>query len=691
MSSTTHHGLIFRIAFAGLLLAFLPLTGPAQQVLPETERASVSLERGTPLPPWADPMPLPPAIDPAPGAAATMRLAETQLHVGPPDTVLINRAVQVNAASALSQVGHLRVDFSPPHERLRMHELVVVRGDEVIDHTSTVPIHFLQRERALEAGEFTGVITASAVVPDLRVGDTLKVVLSIEGRNPALGPRYTQSAHWDLPHPVAVRRVTLTAPTSRPIQWRWIGGTAGTGPNPIETVVGGLRQLRFDGIALAAIETEPFMPPDAQPLRWLQFSEYTDWHEVALWAVDLFRSTEPLPDELAPLLAQWRAIAGPEERTAAALQWVQSQIRYWSVLLGEGSHRPQPPAEVLRRRYGDCKDKALLLARILGELGIEARPALVSTRTRTGPAAMLPTPEAFDHAIVEVRLPQRTYHLDATRPAQATSLPLLGQHLEDAAVLPVDAATVGLLTLRSPNRDQIFRVDLDERFALERLGAEGLLEMTMSWTGGAADDNRQLLQQMDLQTLGHFVLQAYADAYPGIRLAEPPRFTDDEGRNRIGVWARLIVPDLARAAGPHWEMRYVPHLRGSFLLPDSPVRQFPVVVPSYPLTKTYTVEMSWPPGVQIVAGRRAEILDTPHFTLEATRDLLRARVERRTLVFAPKVAQVPASELPQLRADLVRLDERIGGVMMVTADDDASSRRPTTDVDRLRGHPRPLD
>ena len=45
------------------------------------------------------------------------------------------------------------------------------------------------------------------------------------------------------------------------------------------------------------------------------------------------------------------------------------EIRYYSVSLGESSHRPHTPAEVLRNRYGDCKDKSLLLVTILA-LGV---------------------------------------------------------------------------------------------------------------------------------------------------------------------------------------------------------------------------------------------------------------------------------------------------------------------------------
>ena len=71
--------------------------------------------------------------------------------------------------------------------------------------------------------------------------------------------------------------------------------------------------------------------------------------------------------------------------------------------MGRGSHEPQQPAVVLAQRYGDCKDKALLLAALLRELGVEAYPALVNTKLRQRLDDYLPSPFLFDHVITRSR------------------------------------------------------------------------------------------------------------------------------------------------------------------------------------------------------------------------------------------------------------------------------------------------
>ncbi|MFX4929726.1 transglutaminase-like domain-containing protein, partial [Acinetobacter baumannii] len=60
------------------------------------------------------------------------------------------------------------------------------------------------------------------------------------------------------------------------------------------------------------------------------------------------------------------------DQALRALQFVQEQIRYVSISIGPGAVRPADPATVLERRFGDCKDKTLLLVTILRALGIDA-------------------------------------------------------------------------------------------------------------------------------------------------------------------------------------------------------------------------------------------------------------------------------------------------------------------------------
>ena len=58
---------------------------------------------------------------------------------------------------------------------------------------------------------------------------------------------------------------------------------------------------------------------------------------------------------------------------------MQDDIRYLGFENGLNSFKPSKPIEVLKRRFGDCKDKALLLSTLLQSYGIAANPILVNS------------------------------------------------------------------------------------------------------------------------------------------------------------------------------------------------------------------------------------------------------------------------------------------------------------------------
>ncbi len=93
--------------------------------------------------------------------------------------------------------------------------------------------------------------------------------------------------------------------------------------------------------------------------------------------------------------------AGRREVLEALLTWIRHQVRYVAVEVGVGGYRPSAPAEVIERRWGDCKDKSLLLIELLAARGIEARPALVRSDLER-PGGDFPSPGDFDHLIVAV-------------------------------------------------------------------------------------------------------------------------------------------------------------------------------------------------------------------------------------------------------------------------------------------------
>ncbi|MFN9448206.1 MAG: hypothetical protein ACK58U_00895 [Rubrivivax sp.] len=147
----------------------------------------------------------------------------------------------------------------------------------------------------------------------------------------------------------------------------------------------------------------------------------------------------------------------------------------------------------MARRWGDCKDKSLLLVRLLQEVGIEAHPVLVSLQSRSTARQLLPSPAAFEHVVVRVTMDGRDHWLDPTRTVQSSRLDRLGQHLEAAAVLPVQPGAQGLVDIVSPQREQLFQSDVAERFTSTQWNGEGRLQLEQTFVGLVAENVRTAL------------------------------------------------------------------------------------------------------------------------------------------------------------------------------------------------------
>jgi hypothetical protein len=113
--------------------------------------------------------------------------------------------------------------------------------------------------------------------------------------------------------------------------------------------------------------------------------------------------------ELAPYLAADPAVSAladpalggegaPAERARRAADWVQTQLSYKALLFGVRARIPHTPAEILRNRWGDCKDHATLLLQLLRRAGVPAQLALVSLSRPIEPS--VPSLDQFDHMIV---------------------------------------------------------------------------------------------------------------------------------------------------------------------------------------------------------------------------------------------------------------------------------------------------
>ena len=344
----------------------------------------------------------------------------------------VHIAVRALDQTGVEEIASVQVSFDPTYESLAWHRLDVVRDGQRTSRLQSAQFRMLQREEELEYQIFDGSLTLSVVLDDVRSGDIVEYAFTRRGSNPVFGARVFGGflLQWGVPLQRLHARLQYAA--DRPLQFA-LRNTEAQGTT---SGVGKLRERSWDLQDLSPVLSEPDAPGWFNPYPRVNWSEYADWTAVEAWARLMFTPPAQPGDEVVKLAEQILAEHdAPAERLHAALRHVQSDIRYLGLEMGPGSHQPTPPAIVLERRFGDCKDKTLLLLTLLDLMHIDAHAALVNTTRRAGLNDMQPSPSAFNHVVVRAEAEGVQYWLDPTRSDQDAPLNLLYQPDFDLALV----------------------------------------------------------------------------------------------------------------------------------------------------------------------------------------------------------------------------------------------------------------
>lgn len=440
-----------------------------------------------------------------------LMLIDTQVNVQQGET-FTHTIKEIVTEAGVQGSANLGFTWDPSYQELTLHQITIHRGTEHLDKLEPSKFRIIQQETDLNRQIYNGALSAVLFLEDVRVGDQIECAFTIRGENPSLRGHYAESFTMAGPLAISRRRVRLLWPVARELRWRSYGKPS----EPESRSHGDLTEYTWDSRDVPAVLVEDQTPSWFPAYPWIQVSEYRNWSEVAAWAAGLYAATNLDAPELKGELARLSNPGGTTQQTIrAALEFTQNDVRYLGIEFGPGSYRPSDPATVLRRRFGDCKDKAFLLCTLLRGLGYQAVPVMVGTGFRHTLPEMLPAPHDFDHVIVRVSTEGRTYWLDPTRsyqraPVGERFLPRYGFGLVgrkgETELTPIPALDAGAPATFTT-----------EAFHVGGQKAVTELAVTTLCKGFDAEWMRAVLATQGREWLAKEYLNDYAQRYPGIR------------------------------------------------------------------------------------------------------------------------------------------------------------------------------
>jgi transglutaminase-like putative cysteine protease len=651
-----------------LVLLLLAPLGAVQARPPAAARAGVATaRRGAPAEPflvrrpapWVQPLPVEagarhPELEAAASGGQLHLLVDQQTRVGArPGEVerYVHQATRVLSEAGTQAASDVRIAFDPHFQRLTLHGVWLHRaGRPRRPVLQARQVKVIQQEQGLEEQLYDGSLTALFFVPDVRAGDVVELAYTLTGDNPVFGGRFSDSLETRYGVPVEHWRQRLLWPARRTLVVTPHGTPLAPAVTPLPD---GAREYVWEQRAVPALTPDDGLPTGFDPWPWVQLSEWADWGAVVDWALPLYEAPQRLPRPLAREVARLGAAAGEDEgaRLLAALRFVQDEVRYLGIELGPNSHQPHRPAQVLARRFGDCKDKSLLLVTLLRALGLSAEPALVHTELRASLDAWHATPLAFDHVIVRARAGGREVWVDPTRSLERGGLAAL-QPPPFARALVLTPGSRGLTPMPAPEAERPL-LEVEEVYreeAPEKGQAVGPTRLTVTTTyrGTEADGMRYQLATTPRADLARDYLNYYARSAPGLESAGGLEVQDAPQEGTLTVVERYTLPpsfwgDGGRQLGSTF-------VRERLERPRITRRTMPLGL-SHPEHVRHRVRVQGP--VPYAVPSAARVVDAPGFRVEVAR-----RQEAGGVLLDFRYRSLAAAVAPeQLDAHLAALEE----------------------------------
>lgn len=485
----------------------------------------------------------------------------------PKEVFTFRLSAQINNSQGVEELSQVSASFYPSYEEVHWHAIDIIRDGKVTSRLNREDFNVFQQEDELDSKIYDEEWRVMSVLKDVRVGDIVSYSYSIIGQNPIFGDNKLGYASLNFGVPIGYTNLIIRAQKQQPLHFKMHNFQA----ELQEYEKDNLAYYQLEQSDVPAYTSEDYMPDSEVIARTLEFTSFNDWAEVNKWAQGLYEDKYQLDDALKANTQKWKSSSASKlDYVNQAIRFVQKDIRYWGIETGVNSHLPSFPTETASRRYGDCKDKAVLLTALLRENDIESYPALVSGSKTGFVFERLATPSAFDHVITTFFVDGQQYWVDGTRDSQGTELANIS-HPDYKGALVIRDGENKLSKMEAGVESQyINEVEIAHSYVIDALKNEVQLEITSVFRGSVADSMRRYTNTNTTKSMDNNSLQYFSTYYDDIEIAKPSTVNDDLEANTLTTVSNFLIKNVGESKSARIEYYfYQPELREYTFLPKS--------------------------------------------------------------------------------------------------------------------------
>jgi transglutaminase-like putative cysteine protease len=437
----------------------------------------------------------------------------------------------------------INFDYNPAFQKALFHLVRIKRDGQVVNKLDVNNIDIFRREKDLENQLYDGRLTVNIILEDIREGDVIEYSYTIVGRNPVIEGVSTGHFNTQWSVPVARQYRRLLWPAGRPVYFKYFARQI----KPQVSHTNGINEYVWDEQNVPAILEEGNTPNWYDEYGWFQFAETDQWETVREKARKIYQISSADIDSVEDVINKIKAkTTDKRQQLEQAIHFVQDKVRYTGIEMGVNSFLPYPPALVLERRYGDCKDKTKLFLTILKGLGVSAYPVLANTNADNDLSRFIPAINLFDHMIAKVEIDDQMHWIDLTQSYQGRLLDTLYQP-DYGYTLVVDDSRAGLEKMGTAEHHGK-TVQVTETYDLSAgFDQATKYSIVSEYYGYRAESLRAYVAKSNKSSLEKTYVDYASRMHTDIKTTSEFRIEDDEVNNIFTVYEEYEISNLWEA------------------------------------------------------------------------------------------------------------------------------------------------
>ncbi|CAG9219184.1 Transglutaminase superfamily protein [Paraburkholderia tropica] len=303
--------------------------------------------------------------------------------------------LRANTGAGVDAIAQRYVWFNKDIETITGLTAQTIDPDGATHTVGPANIRDVQEPRSAGAPTFEDGVLRTVIFPGVQPGSRVRLAFSKRRTKPLQAGTFSYFAVPE-DQPTQFQRLVFDLPADVPLYADARGYTA-----QAPVTENGRTRYAFDH------EHGPYPPQEAGAVarvNWGARLMVTTVPGFAAFAAR-YRESAADPSATSPAIAAFAqsltaGASDPREKAARLYDWMRLNIRYVALFLGETEAAPHRVTDILRDRYGDCKDHVALFTALLAAVGVRAEAALINL----GPVYSLPDvpgygAEAINHVI----------------------------------------------------------------------------------------------------------------------------------------------------------------------------------------------------------------------------------------------------------------------------------------------------